>query len=79
MWNLDALLIDGPFRGRWITLDESVARRGVIWIPEKPKPSVAIYDPQVEYSVTIHRYRLRWTSKVKTQTGLWIGEYSGRE
>lgn len=77
MWNLDALLIDGPFRGRWVTLAESIARRGVIWIPEPPKPSLEIAEPDVEYRVTVHRYSVRWTSKVKSSTGLWIGTYEG--
>lgn len=77
MWHLDALLVDGPFKGTWITLAESVARRGVVLIPERPKVTLRALDDITEYSLVVHRYYVHWTSKARSQAGLWVGEYQG--
>jgi hypothetical protein len=69
---LNIQLIEGPFRGRWVSIDEPTARRGRICIPEEG--NLRHDDPDVVFSNKVHRYRTLWHQKLG-----WVALYEGEE
>lgn len=66
---LNIQLLDGPLRGRYIEVDETIAKRGIVRLPEPPQPSLR---EDVYYEMKIHTYETRWTAKYG-----WIALYKG--
>jgi hypothetical protein len=72
---LPVLLVDGPYRGRMMTVEEyALRRRQRILIPEEPRFTLDDPRDNVFYRQTIHRYDTHWT----VRDG-WHGRYAGFE